>query len=194
MESTPINTPVSAVGGYNFRFAASRKASERDVPRTSFGSLGDLHEDLDHDDLLFPDDNPTTAADLDAEIPLFPTASPFAHMAGPSSPSEPIAIQATSSRPSSHSPRTQQSSMTPHFQQPRIDLRPDQSSMSHRNGESAFRARQESVGMLGTTPHGARSIPAREGFLRRESNALSGSLMNGMSWGGISMGSYIRDE
>lgn len=58
------------------------------------------------------------------------------------------------------------------------------------------RGRQESVGMLGTTPYGARSIPARDGQygFRRESNALSGSLANGMSWGGISVGSFIRDE
>ena len=62
--------------------------------------------------------------------------------------------------------------------------------------QQQYRGRQESVGMLGTTPYGARSIPARDG-MRRESNVMSGSLMNGMSgmsWGGISMGSFIRDE
>ena len=59
--------------------------------------------------------------------------------------------------------------------------------------EMQSRNAQESVGMLGTTPYGARSIPVRDGF-RHESNAFSGSLMGGMSWGGISMGSFIRDE
>jgi transcription factor SFP1 len=53
------------------------------------------------------------------------------------------------------------------------------------------RNRQDS-NMLGTTPFGARQIPP--GNQRRESYQMSGSLVNGMSWGGISMGSFIRDE
>ena len=63
------------------------------------------------------------------------------------------------------------------------------------DNETQQKARQESVGMLGTTPFGARSIPFRDGQRRpSNSNGLSGSFMNGMSWGGISMGSFIRDD
>ncbi|TKA74024.1 hypothetical protein B0A55_06173 [Friedmanniomyces simplex] len=65
--------------------------------------------------------------------------------------------------------------------------------MDTSSGEQQYRGRQESVGMLGTTPYGARSIPSKEGY-RSDGNALSGSLMNGMSWGGISVGSFIRDD
>ena len=64
-----------------------------------------------------------------------------------------------------------------------------------RQSESQYPGlRKGSIGMLGTTPYGTRSIPVRGGDIRRESNALSGSLMNGMSWGGISVGSFIKDE
>ncbi len=49
--------------------------------------------------------------------------------------------------------------------------------------------------MLGTTPYGARQIPMNGRLERRESTYnMSNSLVGGMSWGGISMGSFIRDE
>jgi transcription factor SFP1 len=113
--------------------------------------------------------------------------------AGPGSPSEPIAI--ATSRQNSHSPRNQQSNLSSQFQQPRIDVPATHGMEPPSRHESEHKGRQESVGMLGTTPYGAgaRSIPVH-GSMRRESTALAGSLMGGMSWGGISMGSYIRDE
>lgn len=105
-------------------------------------------------------------------------------------PSPPINI--ATPRPLSRSP---QSNLTSQLQQNRRD-----SNLAQENGapvadgEDKLRARQESVSnFLSTTPFGARSIPHREGA-RRESNAVSGSFMGGMSWGGISMGSFIRDE
>ena len=39
---------------------------------------------------------------------------------------------------------------------------------------------------------GARQIPGRAERSRRESAA--GSFANGMSWGGVSVGSWVRDE
>lgn len=183
MESSPISTPVSAAAA-NF---PPRNAA--DYP----GRLGDhlraacSVDEFDSDDLLFPHD------DDKLELPLFPAASPFVRMAGPASPSDPIDI--ATSRQSSHSPRNQQSNMTSHFPQPRIDVPQDQPMEQSRHAESMQynKGRQESVGMLGTTPYGARSIPQRDMF-RRESNALSGSMVNGMSWGGISVESFIRDD
>ncbi|KAK0278793.1 Transcriptional regulator of ribosomal biogenesis proteins [Friedmanniomyces endolithicus] len=94
-------------------------------------------------------------------------------------------------RTSSDSPRAQQAHPVSRPQQPRIDIS-DEGGMEN-SGEQQYRGRQESVGMLGTTPYGARSIPSKDGY-RSDGNALSGSLMNGMSWGGISVGSFIRDD
>ena len=134
------------------------------------------------DDLLFPadDDNYST-------IPLFPTAPP-ASDAMPQTSALPIDI--ATSRSASSSPRSQQSNLTSGLQQPRIDIQHDD------NQDPPQKPRQESVSMLGTTPfQGARSIPAKEGQRRGSyNNGLSGSLMNGMSWGGLSVGSFIRDD
>ncbi|KAK3672811.1 Transcriptional regulator of ribosomal biogenesis proteins [Recurvomyces mirabilis] len=112
-------------------------------------------------------------------------------MAGSASP-----IDIATSRQSSGSPRGQQSNLTTQLQQPSINVRHDDGMEPPQiPTESQYRGRQESIGMLGTTPYGARSIPSKDGF-RRESNvnALAGSLMQGMSWGGISVGSFIRDD
>nr|POE80022.1 hypothetical protein CFP56_08088 [Quercus suber] len=113
-------------------------------------------------------------------------------MAGSASP-----IDIATTRSSSGSPRTQQSNLTSQLQQPRIDVHEESSSSMNTTGArqdfAVQRGRQESVGMLGTTPYGSRAIPVGDGY-RRESNQVSGSLVGGMSWGGISMGSFIRDE
>ena len=138
------------------------------------------------DDLLFPHD------DDDSTLPLFLSSSPqrpAAKMPGPASP-----IDIATTRQSSSSPRNQQSNLTSQLQQPRIDVRHDSSEDRVDDNDMMGKGRQESTGMLGSTPFGARSIP-RNGQ-RRESNTngLSGSMMNGMSWGGMSMSSFIRDD
>ena len=78
------------------------------------------------------------------------------------------------------------------MQQPRIDVQYDDSEYA-----PPPKPRQESVSMLGTTPFGARSIPYGNNGQRRGSHAnggMSGSLVAGMSWGGLSVGSFIRDD
>jgi len=106
-------------------------------------------------------------------------------------PSPPITI-ATPRQPSNSPPRNQQSNLTSQLRQPQPDHDMDMDGIP--NNEP--KGRQESVSMLSTTPYGAKAIPVRDGMgFRRESHVgLSGSLMGGMSWGGLSMGSFVRDE
>ena len=155
-----------------------------------------LDDELDCDDILFPYD--ASDADVDFEAAWFlpphearqPDPRSHQRHAG-TMPSPPINITAPS-RPGSHSPQKQQSNLTSQFQRPQTDGAQDMD-MDGMSGASV-KGRQESVAMLGTTPYGARSIPARDGMRRGSTANISGSFMGGMSWGGMSMGSYVRDE
>lgn len=174
VEDTPINTPSISI-------ARPTSAKERPQQDLFYGFRGRhaTDDDLNHDDILFPDD------EQDSVFPLF--ASDVDAMVGPASP-----IDIATSRQASSSPRTQQSNLTSQLQQPQIDVHTP-TTVNTPDEPAPERNRQESIGMLGTTPYGARQIPMGNGQ-RRESYGMSGSLMTGMSWGGISMGSFIRDE
>ncbi len=175
MDSTPsVSTPTSL--GYNFPARQSHDLLYSGYPKRAHATT-----ELTSDDLFFPDDEHT--------LPLFSVPSRSDSLRQPMAAGDsasPIDI-----RTSSDSPRAQQAHPVSRPQQPRIDIS-DEGGMDN-SGEQQYRGRQESVGMLGTTPYGARSIPSKDGY-RSDGNALSGSLMNGMSWGGISVGSFIRDE
>ncbi|KAK4503835.1 hypothetical protein PRZ48_004750 [Zasmidium cellare] len=107
-------------------------------------------------------------------------------------PSSSSPIEIATSRQNSSSPRNQTSNLTSQLQQ-ETSQRNGSMAAPPLNGHSDAKGRQESVSMLGTTPYGARQIPAAGG--RRESSYnLSNSLVGGMSWGGISMGSFIKDD
>lgn len=151
-------------------------------------------DDFTSDDLLFPHDDD----DEDELLPLFPTATPLPHISISAMPTASPAIDIGTSRQSSSSPRTQQSALTSQIRQSNSQERADSSmgapALPDNNGLDV-RNRQESVSMLGTTPYGARQIPSGARLDRRESQYnMSNSLIGGMSWGGISMGSFIRDE
>ncbi|KAK5134610.1 hypothetical protein LTR08_006266 [Meristemomyces frigidus] len=180
VESSPASTPAST----GLAFPSAQKANERELFFNAQFRREHTSEEFSSDELLFP------SAQADFEIPLFPDATPFGDsgsMAGP--------VNIATSRRSSASPRNHQHNIPPHAQQPRIDVQREPSMEAMHAGEARHGARQEATGMLGTTPYGARSIPAGNVAAgRRESNALPGSFINGMSWGGISMGSFIRDD
>lgn len=151
-------------------------------------------DDFSSDDVLFPHDDDDY--DLQTDLPLFPAAStlPQIHeMPAASAAASPIDI--ATSRQSSSSPRNQQSNLTTQIRESNSQERNDSNMMPAPDRNLDGKARQESVSLLGTTPYGARQIPSANGLNRRESAyGLSGSVMGGMSWGGISMGSFIRDE
>ncbi|KAK4979470.1 Transcriptional regulator of ribosomal biogenesis proteins, partial [Elasticomyces elasticus] len=194
VDSTPISTPVAR--GYS-RPRHDSKDKDRYVSwhhrldHPSNNNNINNSNNQDFDDLLFPPDD-----DDDDTFPLFPS-SPRVHSGGMTGPASPINI--ATPRGGSSSPRNQTSNLTAQLNDAGADAR-SASNMNGagRNGNELRPpiGRHESFSMLLGTPQNgseARPISVRNGP-RRESNALAGSYMNGMSWGGLSVGSFIRDE
>jgi len=108
-------------------------------------------------------------------------------------PTPPIDIS-TPSRFSSSSPRNQASNLTAGLQKAARATSPDNQSAyiprQHETLKPSF-GRQDSMGYFGSSFGGTRpGMPASKN--RRES--MAGSFMGGMSWGGISVGSFVQDE
>ncbi|OQN96341.1 hypothetical protein B0A48_17597 [Cryoendolithus antarcticus] len=169
--STPISTPPRTLADspryhpYNL----DNNYYSDDFTKSQPSASDDFTQDL-----LFADDSDESGA-----FDLFTPRLDFTQ-GEYTMPSPPIEI-----RSASDSPRPQ-SALTSQLQQPHITIA--QSNDRMQGAQSAEpRQRQESVNMLG-----ARSIPTN-GDARRPSYA-AGSLMGGMSWGGMSMGSFIRDD
>ena len=185
MDST-ISTPRSS--GYNYPRQKSKEPDHFHHWQTRRHHAGDdVH--ISSDDLLFPPD------DEDSTLPLFLDSlpqPPAVKMREPASPSSPINI--ATARQASSSPRNQQSYLTSQLKQPQINVRREPTPEQAENGDVMGKGRQESMGMLGTTPFGARSIPKPGQRRGSNNNGLSGSFMGGMSWGGMSMSSFIRDD
>lgn len=158
-----------------FNWLAGHSSSTAGEPDRIADEPGLLHSDIDSPpDSSHPLTPPTFDNDNDRDRMTMPTASP-------------IDI-ATPTRNASSSPSSQGQKSTKY-----LDTDSRTSAMMSGAGydSSMGRGRQDSFG--GAKPISMNN-PNRnaEGRPRRES--MAGSLVGGMSWGGVSVGSWIRDE
>ncbi|KAH6643131.1 hypothetical protein C7974DRAFT_302009, partial [Boeremia exigua] len=195
-ESTAASTPVTTPTQHSVSPHLGR--ASQGSPPLSYSWQRKPHELVPSRepefDLLFEDAG-------DCSFPLFP-ASPVQHsFAGTmAQTATPIDIQ-TPPRYGSHSPQNQTSNLTSalreaeanrEFVQPSAQLDPN---AQFRDGRPSMSERHGSISnLLGTSFYGsgARPISMRDRG-RRESTNM-GSFNGGMSWGGVSVGSWIRDD
>ncbi|PSN71635.1 hypothetical protein BS50DRAFT_607302 [Corynespora cassiicola Philippines] len=193
-DSTPVSTPVElAVSSphlarskkdSNLYFAWHRKPHELGASRPPYPDA----------DLLFEDPG-------DCSFPLFPESPPQHRVLNMAQAASPIDI-ATPPRYGSNSPQNQTSNLTFALREAEAN-RELNATPNHQNGPSldvrehrpSIGGRHDSISNALSSSfygNGARPISMKD-RPRRESNAM-GSLLNGMSWGGVSVGSWIRDD
>ena len=193
--STPISTPVEQPASPHF--GRTRKDSSAPLRYSWHRKPHELAANHQPDqDVLFEDAG-------DCSFSLFPE-SPQPHSAFPvmAQIASPIDIQ-TPPRYGSNSPQNQTSNLTSALRE--AEAQPDLSATpNHLNpngfdfmggGRPGMGERHPSISMLGSSFYGnssARPISMKD-RPRRESNNM-GSFAGGMSWGGVSVGSWIRDE
>lgn len=184
-DSTPITTPVSAAAAH---FGPLRpRNKDRDLYFSWAKRPLEASSALLESDILFDDSG-------DSTFPLFPDSPPSDDM---DCGAAPIDIAAPP-RISSHSPRT--SNLTAALQDAGAADASQSAAINiaQRNGSDGRQpaaARLDSVGNGLPSSYygsGARQIPGVRDRPRRESTASS--FANGMSWGGVSVGSWVRDE
>ena len=148
--------------------------------------------DFDTSPQLFADSTLLDSELEDCLFPLFGQSPPCESMAGGTAPIG-IAI-----RHDSASPR--HSNLTSALQHTSgNEIRQSELMVGHGTNKMGS-SRHDSISMSGLTPqyYSSGAVPismnnAGRQQQRRESNA-AGSMMGGMSWGGVSMSSWIRDE
>jgi len=198
-ESTPIATPIEQPCSNPFG-QSNKKHNLLDFAwrKRTVGSLQHEPELFEGDDWLLPPDpgEPLFEDNGESAYPLFPK-SPPAHYNRPqmASSASPIDIS-LSPRFSSHSPRNQTSNLTFALQEagatgiqpaePAIDTRQDA-------GRLSVGGRNDSISVGGSSYFGTGARPISTGQKQRRESS-TGSFVAGMSWGGMSVGSFIRDE
>lgn len=198
-ESTPVATPVEPP--WSNPFAQTKKHNLLDLAcrRRPAGSGHHQEPDLfEGDDWLLPPDPEEPLFEDSGEPaypPLFPK-SPLTHYRREmASSATPIDISPPP-RFSSQSPRNQTSNLTFALQEAgATGVQPSETAIESRQdaGRLSVGGRQDSISMGGTSYFGSGARPISVGQKqRRESN--TGSYVAGMSWGGLSVGSFIRDE
>lgn len=190
-ESTPVTTPVEPAVVEPV-FGRLRKTDP-----LHFSWQPKPHEPVPCDiqlepDLLFEDTG-------DCSFPLFPDSPPqHSYLRDMAQAASPIDI-ATPPRFGSNSPQNQTSNLTSALREAGAGRNNHLDAPStHQNGQDLHRpslsARNDSMSGLGGSFYGSGARPiSMKDRPRRESNAMN-SLVNGLSWGGVSVGSWIRDE
>ncbi|KAF2268193.1 hypothetical protein CC78DRAFT_551442 [Lojkania enalia] len=194
-DSTPVSTPIEQPTSPHF----GRQKRDRDLyfswhrrPR-NLAAASSLQ--LPESDLLFEDAG-------DCSFPLFPESPPrhrpVRDMAQAASP---IDI-ATPPRFNSSSPQNQTSNLTSALREANSN-RDLSATPNHvhaignefRDGRLSIGGRHDSISNgLGSSFYGSGARPiSMKDRPRRESNTM-GSFAGGMSWGGVSVGSWIRDD
>jgi transcription factor SFP1 len=202
-ENTPVHTPTTGEAPWPTPFGPPKR--EKDLyfswHRKPSGAkhqsnplLGsDWHFTPDSEELLFEDDG-------DSAFPLFPDSPPRLDSFKMASSALPIDISLPP-RLNSQSPRNQTSNLTFALQeaaatgQHASEIPNSGQLVAPESGRLSVSGRHDSISnAFGTSYYGsgARPISVKE-RQRRESNT-GGSFMGGMSWGGISVGSWVRDE
>lgn len=183
-ESTPIGTPLG------FATTSSSRKHERD--RDLYFSW---HRKTTGKDALRSDSTAPVVggSDDDSTFPLFPSSPPERAMDN----SAPLDI---SPRPANVSPSGQQASnLTSALQRAGGPVGFDSNANWNAASSTILKAnaaRKDSIGAsMAQWGNGSKPIMmtgSNRNQQRRES--LAGSLVGGMSWGGVSVGSWIRDE
>lgn len=185
-ESTPISTPLG------FGVPSSRRSErEKDLDLSWHRKPADAGNRTSHFNSGFLE----AEFDEDNSFPLFPSSPPeSSKMTGAAAPID-IATRQTSVSP----PGQQASNLTSALQRAGNGERLGSISSPNGTSGSMFKspvARKDSLSASMTQwGNGTKPISvsgSNRDKPRRES--LAGSLVGGMSWGGISVGSWIRDE
>ncbi|KAH7138482.1 hypothetical protein B0J11DRAFT_546243 [Dendryphion nanum] len=199
-ETTPISTPVLDQSAASPHF--ERQKNNRDLYfswHRKPHELGAVPRQLVDSDVLFEDSG-------DCSFPLFPESPqqqplPLPDMAAANAASP---IDITPPRFNSSSPQNQTSNLTFAIReananrglnatpnQPNASLNPD---VSTQRPSISITGRHDSINGLSNSFYGSNTRPiSMKDRPRRESNAM-GSFAGGMSWGGVSVGSWIRDD